>query len=511
VGETDTPPQERGELIGAALLVAVAVAFRLYALGRLPGINGDEAWYGVRVLQLLAGEPVEWRTPNGNLPGPLHTALLVPLQAVLPRSFVVLRLPALLSSLAQLALTWFVVRRHFGRQAALVALVLTAVLPVNVAYARFGWDPSHSGLVAVAALHFALSGGAWASAGLLAFALAVHPTNVFLGPFLFTAFLFAEVRRRGGWRAAAPRSALHGVLLLATLGVLRVVTGGGAGHGFGAGALGRLASPSEMGTFVRLFVRFLSGDTTFQYVAGAGYGSARTAVELVVGTLLATVLVLGGVRLARSPVAAEHGVVAGWLATIPAFYALAGNMALQASIERYALVLVVPTLVAVTVLLGAVGERMGRRWLVPAGVGVMGVLALVGFADRYLAAIEATGSTSETGFWTGPVEPKAEAFRLIAIEAGARGGARVVTEDYWTFQPLAYLAHGTKVEVVEAQSAPRAPLPGGTYWVGFAGGPLERWARGQPSLLPRWDVGGAGRRVALRVWWTPPGVDPRRR
>ena len=35
------------------------------ALGRLPGVNGDEAWYGVQVLRLLSGEAVDWRTPTG--------------------------------------------------------------------------------------------------------------------------------------------------------------------------------------------------------------------------------------------------------------------------------------------------------------------------------------------------------------------------------------------------------------------------------------------------------------
>ena len=115
---------DRAVLAGAAVLVTVSVAFRCYALGRLPGVNGDEAWYGVQVLRLLSGEPVDWRTPSGNLLGPIHSGLLLLLQPFAPRSLAALRLPALISSLAQLVLTWLVVRRHLGRSAALVALVL---------------------------------------------------------------------------------------------------------------------------------------------------------------------------------------------------------------------------------------------------------------------------------------------------------------------------------------------------------------------------------------------------
>lgn len=498
---------ERAVLAGAAVLVAVSVAFRCYALGRIPGVNGDEAWYGVQVLRLLAGEQVDWRTPSGNLLGPIHSGLLLLLQPFAPRSLAALRLPALISSLAQLVLTWLVVRRHFGRSAALVALVLTAVLPIDLAYARFGWDASHSGLVAIAALHFALSGVAWASAGLLALALAVQPTNVFLGPFLFSTFLFAEVARRG-WRGAAPRTGLHGLLLVAALALIPVVTSGGTGQAYVGGALDRATEPSEPGNFALLFVRFLSGDTVYQYVVGEGFGGLRRAVDFGVGLLLISLLAVGAVRLAKRPAGPEAGIVLGWLATLASFFLLAGSNALRPHVERYGMVLVVPTIVAVTILLGELAASTGRRWVPDALVGGIAALALVGFGTRYLAAIDERGSTSHPTFFTGPVEPKAEAFRLVSSEAAAKGRARVIAEDWWTYWPIAWLGHGTPIEVVPAEEGDRPPLPGGTYWVGFAGGPLERWASGNPALLPRWEVAGAGGHTVLRVWWTPPGAEP---
>jgi hypothetical protein len=39
----------------AMLCLALAVFYRLYALGRLPGINGDEAWYGVQLQRYFDG------------------------------------------------------------------------------------------------------------------------------------------------------------------------------------------------------------------------------------------------------------------------------------------------------------------------------------------------------------------------------------------------------------------------------------------------------------------------
>ena len=76
------------------LVIAIAILFRVYALGRLPGINGDEAWYGVQAQHWVNGEMVTWRTPSGNLPGPLQLGGLLLLQSVFEPSFALLRYAA---------------------------------------------------------------------------------------------------------------------------------------------------------------------------------------------------------------------------------------------------------------------------------------------------------------------------------------------------------------------------------------------------------------------------------
>ena len=189
----------------------------------------------------------------------------------------------------------------------------------------------------------------------------------------------------------------------------------------------RATEPSELGDFTLLFVRFLSGDTVYEYVAGEGFGGLRPAVDVGVGLLLISLLAVGAVRLAKRPAGPGAGIVLGWLATLASFFLLAGNHALRPHVERYGMVLVVPTIVAVTVLLGELAASTGRRWVPEALVGGIAALALLGFGSRYLAAIEEHGSTSHPTFFTGPVEPKAEAFRLVSSEAAAKGRARVIT------------------------------------------------------------------------------------
>lgn len=498
--------QEAGREVWPVLLcvgLGVALVFRVYALGRLPGLNGDEAWYGVQVLRFLGGEAVDWRTPTGNLVGPLHAGWLLVLQRFLEPSLALLRVPSLLSSLLQLGLTYAVARRHFGRATGALALVLTAVLPVNIAYARFGWDPSHSGLVAIIAAHFALAGNPWGSALCFSLALAVHPTNVFLAPFLVLAFLGGEWERGGRWRALA-RSGLQAVLLGASLGVLSLTTSGGRASLAWPEVLHRLTTPAEWGLFARLFSRLLTGDTVYVYIAGSGLGAAREAADVALAVLLLGLLGLGLGRLLRGRWGLVPGLILGWLASTVAFFLVAGNGAITPHHERYALCLLVPTVLAASVALRELGGPGAHLWRPYILTAVVAALLLVGFFLRYFLFLERTGSTSHETFWTGPREPKAAAFERILAEAKGQEGARIVTESWWVHWPLAYLAWGQPLEVVGVwELSPSLGRPGGTYWVGFPGGALEQRFRASAVGARSWDIPGAGRPAALRVWWTP--------
>jgi hypothetical protein len=479
--------------------------FRVHALDRLPGINADEAWYGVQALRFLAGEAVDWRTPTGNLPGPLQEGLLLGIQRFLDPSLVLLRLPSVLSSLIQLGLTYAVVRRHFDRPTGALALVLTAVLPMNIAYARFGWDTSHSGLVAIIAAHFALAGNLWCSALAFALALAVHPTNVFLAPFLVLAFLGGDWHRRGKWWALM-RSGLHVGLLLGALSLLSLTTSVKGPRAFVTwpDVVNRLTSPAEWWHFAEHFSRLLTGDTVYSYIAGSGLGEAKIPADVVLGIIILGLLGLGAWRLRKELLGPVPAIVLGWLASVGTFFFIAGNDFIAPHYERYAACLLVPTVLAVSVLLRELGERgacLWRPYVVTAGVAA---LLLLSFHLRYFRFMEETGGTSHETFWTGEVEPKAAAFERILADAQGRGGARIVAESWWVYWPLAYLAWGKALDVVWLVPLPAVSgLPGGTYWVGFPGATIDQAFRAQGMGARRWDIPGAGRPAALRVWWTP--------
>jgi len=174
--------------VNAAALLLVAVWFRCRSLENIPGINGDEAWYGLRALELLSGGQLAWQTPTGNPVNPFFLGPIVLLHACFAPSISLLRSVALASGVLALAVNWLLCRWVFDRRTALISTVVLAILPINIAYSRFAWDASQSLLATLPVLYFSLAAvrfpkrqGWWIAAALAAeaVALAVHPTNLF--------------------------------------------------------------------------------------------------------------------------------------------------------------------------------------------------------------------------------------------------------------------------------------------------------------------------------------------
>jgi hypothetical protein len=166
----------------AALSLIASVWYRSVDLGNVPGINGDEAWYGVQIESMLAGAPVRWLTPSRLPLNPIHVIPLALLLKAYGPAFWVLRAPSLATGLLLLPLSYFLLSRVLDRFTALLATLLLAANPALIAHSRFGWDASHSPLISLLIPAFALMGRELATFAALMVALVVHPTNVFLTP-----------------------------------------------------------------------------------------------------------------------------------------------------------------------------------------------------------------------------------------------------------------------------------------------------------------------------------------
>ncbi|ATE66670.1 glycosyltransferase family 39 protein [Rhizorhabdus dicambivorans] len=482
--------------IGATL--ALALVFRVIGLGHLPGINGDEAWYGVLAEKIAAGASASWRTPTGNLPGPFQLGLLLLLQPFFDPDFALLRLPSLLSSIAAMGLGWWIVRHFFGAGAGLIALLLLATMPVTIAYARFGWDPSHVPLIGLAAAGCALANRPLLCAIAFAIALVTHATSIFIAPFLTLALLGAA-REQEGWRPALRHAGLFSLLLILALAVMTVTISGGNASVQPAAIAERLADPRQWIAFLMLYGRLLSGDTVYMFVAGTGFGALRPLVDVTTMVLLCGLTALGLRSLSRRGFGREAGVVAGWLATLLGFFLVAGNGAIMPHFERYAMCLIAPSTLALAVLAREIGGRRERLTFPVAATALIAALLLAGFWQHYIRALEMSGSLSHRAFQTGPVEPKQEAFDAILAESGGRPTG-VMAEDWWLAWPIAYLAAGHAIDVTDVSTLPPGPVVPGRLWLTFAGSELDRRLAATPGTVLRQTIAGTGRPALLHLW-----------
>ena len=444
------PPRER-RLVTAivAVLLGTAVWFRLLRLDSVPGVSGDEGWWGVQALAWLANRPYEPRTASGN---PIDQFFLVPvalLHAVGSPSFALLRLVPALANLLALVAGFFFVRRLYGGTTAWIHTVALAVLPTAIAHSRICQDPSQSVLWTGLVVYLALLGvkdrrGAWRwlAGALVLFPVAVwtHPTNVFVAPFLLLPIVAAlamrvpdSPRARTGL-AIATAFALGCGLIVAWLAFPSAARAyPSLDKPWLSLAAARLADGGQWLEFAANNVRLFNGITVFHYFSGA----RPWALPHDAGVIVAAVLALCGLVLAatRRRCALDAGLIAGCAATWLLFYAFAGPQALRPHAERWGLC---PRA-------GVTGVRTRRRRLDRARAaaaigldrhGVARAAALLGsFYVNYFRAFATTGGRSHLTYVTAPVEPKRQA--LIHI-LGRRAGATPVNRD----EPVvAVLAH----------------------------------------------------------------------
>ncbi|MHB1034147.1 MAG: glycosyltransferase family 39 protein [Pirellulales bacterium] len=444
-------------VLNGLALIAVAVFFRVWKLDHVPGINGDEAWSGVLALSFLSGEPIAWRTPTGNLLNIFYLGPLAALHACFPPSFLLLRIVAVASGLAALVANYRLARRAFGARTAAVSTLLLAVLPINLAYSRFGWDASQSLLATVLVMYPALTAGLdskhqarWIIMALAAFAAAVlvHPTNVFTAPLVAVPLCWqgrALVARRLDPRRARLTTWLPAWTFLGLASGLALWI---ARHWI-AVACHRLIEPRQVLEFVTSYVRLFSGVTVYRYIPGSrlphigestGWGLDLDPYDL------ATALVAGFVALGlyrairRARPATETCLLVGWAATAVAFFLIAGPRGLMPHFERYGICLIAPA--AVLLARGAVEwlETPGQaRWTAILFAAVAWCM-LGGFYLNYFRFFEQTGGRSQATFRTGPTEPKLAAFRLLASDRRPAQPLHILAGEWWNYWPLRYLA-----------------------------------------------------------------------
>jgi hypothetical protein len=493
-------------VLGGVLVFGIAL--RVIALGHIPGINGDEAWYGVQVAMGLAGEGWATQTRSGNILNPFHSGCILFLELAHPTpAFWLLRVPSLLAGLLLIALAYPLLREPLGRESALIATLLLASLPVNIAYSRFGWDASQTMLAGLICLALVLRERYGAVVIAFGAAFLVHPTNLLLAPALVGAAGGALWPRSKEMTPAQKKKCLvatlaAGCMFAALVATLFLPQPGVAKHAL-ANRLQRAADVAGWLSFIRLAGQLLTGVTIYRYIAGPVSRWAVALSDVVFWALALPIVVLGLRGLIRRRRWKEIGLACGLVVGLALLYLMGGLPAIRPSQERYALFSVTPICVLAAMLLRDLDLAWlnARRVFIGAGAGCCVLLAV--FYREYFVQIQRAGSLSEKTFWTGPVEPKAAAAEIIRnhVRPGAR--VTVLAEDWWVYWPLRYLLGersgiryarydvGADVQLSVVRASDQL------FAVGFAGGPMETRLA---NPLHQWEVPGYGRKAVLHVW-----------
>ncbi|MGB6041719.1 MAG: glycosyltransferase family 39 protein [Pirellulales bacterium] len=453
---TGRNPSERSErrfalrwLIWANVvaLLAVAIFFRAWRLDHVPGINGDEAWMGVQAQRWIDGQLETLTTPTGNVLNVFHFGPQVVLHTFCKPSIGLLRLPVLISGLMALLVNYLLCSYTFGRRPAVWSSVALAVLPINIAYCRFAWDASQTVLFSLPVIYFSLLAVQrrqqpirWLALGGLfqAFAVVVHPTNVFLVPFPASAlFILAwpalvksifAAKSRWIWRLSWLTFAL--LMMGVALSIWPWVQLAGR----------RLVSPVHYMVFIQNFFDLLTGTTVYRYIAGAPGGTgvfSTFGLTLFVGVL--TVVAGYGLWQYGWDRVEQRLLAVGTIATVWMFFLFAGPMAIAAGNERYGICLIAP---------GSLFVAFGLYWYSmqrPAVTSLAGIAAgwllVFGFYTNYFQFIDRTGGEAHFAFRTGQIEPKQAIAHYLLGEAGHCDSVVAVATEWWSYWPLAYLTH----------------------------------------------------------------------
>ncbi len=480
-------------------LLLAAVWFRCCLLGNIPGLNGDEAWYGARAIDMLRGTPVPWQTPTGNPLSPLFIGPVIALNWWFWPSVVLLRSVAVAGGLTALVLNWILCRWVYDRRLAGISTAVLAILPINIAYSRFAWDASQSLAATLPVVYFSLAAIRFpqgkgrliaAAAACQVIAVLVHPTNIIVSTVILAAL--AAQGKPGDIGAMIRRLSRHPFVVAAVLAACLLI---GLWivwliympmlHRIDA-HLRESSSANSMFNASILYPRLFTGGTIYRYIAGSdswfhwpiasdceGYG-----VDVLVFWLL---ILAAGIILWRSWKSAgreEDGVlIAAWTLALAAFLSLAGPRAMSPGQERFAICLVALTVVFLC-RAGSIVLR-GESWTSRGGLIVAvaaGWLVLADFNAHYFRFIETTGGEAKPTFRTAAVEPKTAALKYI-LEHRSAGETWIVASEWWNYWPLKYLGaaqsdlHVFRLEEAakEAETFAAEKYAGRTWFVEFTG------------------------------------------
>ena len=427
----------------------LAVLIRLIWLDHVPGINGDEAWYGVMVAQPIN---LQIRTPTGNL---LNVFYLIPLfftQKLFEPHLWILRSISTLSGITLIGSGYFLLRRSWGTRSAYLFLILSTSMPILVAYSRFGWDASQTGLASLFLIYFSLK-KKWKSAMMMqVLSMIVHPTNIFLIFIPSVLFLLnlsdnaqARIKKFLVMLILGVLLALSSFYLVNTIDWFTthsdIMVVENLLETKSIEILGRLTSVSGWKNLFVLYGDLISGATIYKYIVGPISNLTKTFHFIFFWIFILPIILYGCWMEIRRQQLQATGIFLGGGLGLVTLYLLVGTYPLSPNYERYSQFLVVPT-----IFLLIRGLDMFSSIKAPYIIAIfISVFWIVSVILNYFVPLRLTGSVSHRTFRTASIEPKEQVANFILEQTQeSTRNIVVLAEDWWLTMPVKYLLSNHK-------------------------------------------------------------------
>ena len=363
----------------------------------------------------------------------------------------------------------------------------------------------------------------WSAIGLIALVAAflVHPTNVFVAPWLVVGLALAwSDRLKVAW--TRNRGACVGIA------VVCIILGTTAAARWWPRIAGHVISSENYAAFTNDLAALFSGVTVYEYISGTLGPHARNATDArttEIALTFVTTFIAGLIawayyrRIRRGRSTLDIALAIAWVSCVVAFFLVAGPEAIRPNFERYAICLIAPTV--------ALAARGLHWWMQPstrfsiATAPLLIVLAwtsLFVFKRQYFDEFANHGGNSHRTFHTAATEPKQAALALVLERSPANEQVRISTSEWWLYWPLRYLAYAHDHVTVELQSAADSDaideqrLPDREHWlVEFAEEEagwrlkrsLDKHSREQPDQVERHTIYDPDQRPNLLLFRLP--------
>lgn len=482
------------------MLVGISIYMRWVSLSNIPGINGDEAEYGVRMMWLLDTGKMDWFTYMGNVINPFYYGLVLVSVGIFGNQAFALRLPATVVGTALIGLTYWLVGKMWGKKVGVIASLVMAVMPINIAYSRFGWDTSQTTTACLVLLWVGHQRKWWWLLLATAAALLVHPTNIFILPTVMGVWLSSL---EGPIKSARWRAELFKLAIMTLILAILVSQLPGVGQEGFKEALSSL-KPQSLAAFWHGGARFITGAAVYRFISGAVPGEGGAGYELA-GIVWIGWIIYSSRKFRRSFSRAEKGLLLGFGASVASYMVMVGEYGFIPGYERYGLWSVVPLVIVTSLLLNywTSESKNPARWRLL--LLLLAVVTLGNFKTNYFDYIKSTGGTALDAFVTAETEPKQLAVELIEEESG--GEALVFTEDWWVYWPIQYFSLDKNIQVdhmdfkIAMHAKVREEFDKGRFLVGFDGEMFEeQLADIPPDSYDYWEINDYSGREIIKIW-----------